>query len=115
MLSILFYCQNHLNNLSSENLFNNSILWMFLFVGRIIELKNYFIDPKICFEAVIKLLEKPNFLEHLDSNTKEMKVCDDEDELEKSSFLINIIKKCENLISNDEKNELMRVAEISQL
>lgn len=71
----------------------------------------------LCYCAVVGLLEKPNFLENInrDKMLFDLTCSDDEKELEKSDFLLSIIKNCEKELSREQMDALIRIAEISPL
>lgn len=122
MISILYYSlskeEEDISNNGSTNSSSSSIqLCFYYFIGKITKLKKLYIHPKICYEAVLKLLEGPTFLDNIikDRLPNELILSDDEKELEKSDFLINIIKSCEKKITKHQMEEIIRIAEISQL
>ena len=125
IISILYFTINIESEMIKEN--NDSettanstsslkYMWFYFFIGKIIKLKKFHINPNICHEAVIKLLEKPAFLENLnkEKNAQDL-ISLDEKELEKSEFIILIIKYCEKEISKEQMDEIIRIAEISPL
>ena len=107
----------------AENESNNTLhysskrMWFYLFIGKIIRLKKFYIHPQICYEAIVKLLEKPTFLDNInkEKSVQDLILNDDENELERSEFILSIIKYCEKQISNDQMEEIIRMAEISPL
>lgn len=92
-------------------------MWFYVFIGKLVKLKKFYIPANICFEALVKLLEKPTFLDNLvkEKLLQNLSLSEDEMELEKSAFLITILKYCQNQISKNQMEEICRMAEISPL
>jgi len=96
---------------------NIKTLWFYIFIGKIIKLRKFYINPIVCYMAVIKLLEKPTFMDNINRDRMifDLNTSDDEKELEKSEFLLMIVKYCEKELTREQFDELIRIAEISPL
>lgn len=113
MISILqsVICEDNQENNSSK------VLWLYIFIGRLIKQRKFYINPMVCYNAVIGLLEKPTFLDNIDRDRMifDQNTSDDEKELEKSDFILVIVKYCEKDLSREQFDELIRISEISPL
>lgn len=92
-------------------------MFFYVFIGKLVKIKKFYIPANICVEAIIKLLEKPTFLDNLvkEKLLQNLSMSGDEMELEKSSFIISILKYCQSQISENQREEICRIAEISPL
>lgn len=108
MLQVLFSTEEKLfkNEGNSHDLYSKKKrVWIFVFIARIIELEEYNIDPLKCYEASLFLLQNQETLDILFN-----KDCafNPSIEIEKSKFLIKLIKYCRFSLTNEQTTQLLK-------
>lgn len=106
MLSLLFLTEEDLLAKSNEKSPYNkqSRIWLFVFVSRILDLEEYYIDPQKCFKAALHILSNPEMLDILFKTEKEIS---QNIEIEKNKLVIKLLKTCRNWLSVTQLHQLL--------
>lgn len=107
MLKMIFSIEEEFFNSNIDKIYSNQQrVWLLVFLARIIEVDEYKIDSKICFEASLFLIKNHDILNVLYRNNDSL-----DTEIEKSKFGIKILKYSKENLSNEQIDQLINSAE----
>jgi len=107
MLNLLFSAEEELFNDNEENAYSKKErVWLFVFIARILDLEEYEIDPKKCYEGCLYMLRNQEILDVLFKNKNETKTSQFI-QIEKSKFMIKLIRSCRSYLSTSQITQLL--------
>lgn len=109
MLKLIFNSEEDLFKSQSFVYSKEKRVWIFVFLSRIIDLEEFQIYPKICYEASLFLLKNPEILDILFINNEIHNSCS-AIEIEKSKFSIKILKHIRDYLTNEEIENLLSIS-----
>ena len=90
--------------------------WLSLFIGKIVNLKRFYLPTNDCLKAMRVLLENPELLEYFldqDWANKEVSANYDRDEIRKSEFLIEILNYVQGKVEENQLEAILAMPEVS--